>query len=310
MTEEQTSPKIHPYLREFLDYLHVERGAAKATVEAYRRDIQQHLLDLAAGGIAFPDEVNGDAITGWLDDLRAQGARPSTTARKTSALRRFYGYLTGEGYFREDPCRLTRNAGFPKRFKGALTLDEMQRLLDAVEQEGDDALRLRDQAMIELLYATGLRVSELLGLRPGDLNMQFLFLRVMGKGGKERLVPFHAGAAAKLTAYMEAARPALCAKRMAETLFVNNRGGPLSRMGFWKILRKYALLAGITTELSPHTLRHTFATHLLHNDVDLRILQELLGHADIGTTEIYTHLDERAMREMHQRFHPRNRKSK
>ncbi|RJP20585.1 MAG: site-specific tyrosine recombinase XerD [Candidatus Omnitrophota bacterium] len=305
---EKDSRKIHPYLREFLDYLRIERGVAAATVDAYDRDITQHLVYLKKNGITFPDQVSCEHLAGFIDLLYVKGMRPTSIARKTSALRRFYLHLVGEGYLQEDPTRLCRSPHAPKRFKGALTQDEVQKLIEAADSQGDDALRLRDQAMIELLYASGLRVSELLTLRPGDLNFQHGFLRTMGKGAKERLVPFHPQAAQKVLDYLERARPQLCIKRQSETLFVNQRGKPLSRMGFWKILRKYALLAGITSGLSPHTLRHSFATHLLENGADLRVLQEMLGHASISTTEIYTHTDERRIHELHQKYHPRNRK--
>ncbi len=306
--ENKPTAKKHPYLREFLDYLKIERGVASATVDAYERDMTQHLSFLKKKNIPFPTSVSCNILAEYIEDLHAKGLRPASISRKISSLRRFYLYLVGEGYLQEDPTRLTRTPRTPKRFKGALTQDEMQRLLEATEKEGDDALRLRDQAMIELLYASGLRISELLKLRPGDLNLQLGFLRTMGKGSKERLVPFHEKAAAKITEYLERGRPQLCAKRNCDVLFVNRRGTPLSRMGFWKILQKYALQAGITSDLSPHTLRHSFATHLLENGVDLRILQEMLGHSSISTTEIYTHTDERRIHELHQLFHPRNSK--
>ncbi|MEW6236718.1 MAG: site-specific tyrosine recombinase XerD [Candidatus Omnitrophota bacterium] len=307
---EQEPKKTNPYLRQFLDHLVLEKGAAKATLDAYRRDVEQHLRFLEERKTAFPAQMNGEVFLNYVEWLRGEGKRPTTMARKISALRRFYRYLVREKTFEEDPSRLVRSSTPPKQFKGALDADEVQRLLEATENEGDDALRLRDQAMIELLYAAGLRVSELLHLRPGDFNFQYLFLRTMGKGSKERLVPFHERAAQKIREYMERGRPVLCGGRAADTLFVNRFGKPLSRMGFWKILRKYALLAGITSDLTPHTLRHSFATHLLENGVDLRVLQELLGHSDISTTEIYTHIDQRRMRELHQQFHPRGKKKK
>lgn len=298
----------HPWLREFLDMLRLERGAAKATVEAYRRDIQQHLLFLNEQKLEFPSQVEPGVITDYFNALTVEGARPTTISRKTSALRRFYRYLLQEKYIDADPMRLSRTPSSPRRFKAALSVDETQRLLDTVSLGDDSPLRLRDRAMVELLYASGLRVSELLALRPGDINFQFRFLRTLGKGDKERLVPFHDAAEQKLTDYLERGRPELIQRADPGTVFVNRFGKRMSRMGFWKTLRKYALQAGIAAELSPHILRHSFATHLLHNGVDLRSLQELLGHASINTTEIYTHLDERRMSELHKQFHPRSRK--
>lgn len=306
---EIAKPKLNPYLRQFLDYLSIECGVSKATYDAYRRDIQQHLNFLAEQNAAFPQEATCILYHEFLDSLRGEGLRTTSLARKQSALRRFYQYLIQEGTLKEDPTRLSRISMPSKRFKGALTQEEMTALIAAVQQEKNPLLRDRDEAMLELLYATGLRVSELLNLRPGDLNMQFLYLRTLGKGSKERLVPFHDHAAQKVQEYMQNSRKALCAKRPCETLFVNRFGKPMSRMGFWKLLQKYALMAGIVTELSPHTIRHSFATHLLENGMDLRVLQELLGHASISTTEIYTHIDERRLFEMHRRFHPRNRRA-
>ncbi|MDX9752449.1 MAG: site-specific tyrosine recombinase XerD [bacterium] len=305
---DKTKGVLHPYVREFLDHLAIERGVSTATLDAYRRDLEQHLNWLEEAGVAFPTGVGAETLLRFLDHLRQEGLRPTSLARKTSALRGLYRYLIAEDYIQEDPTRLLQTALPPKRFKGALNRDEVERLLDAVAQEENEPVRLRDQAMMELLYATGLRVSELLNLRPGDLNFQFLFLRTLGKGKKERLVPFHEVAAEKVRFYMEHARPRFCQKKSADTLFVNRRGGKLSRMGFWKILRKYGVMAGILVELTPHTLRHTFATHLLENGVDLRILQELLGHSSIATTEIYTHVDQRRMREMLDQYHPRAQK--
>ena len=310
MKPSEMQPSLPPLLREYLSYLQLERGVAKNTLAAYRRDLLPHLHYLKERGVNLPEGVQAIHLSNYLEELREQGLRPNSLLRKISALRGFYRYLAMEYKLAEDPCRLLLSPRVTKRFKGALEQEEVQRLITATEQEGDDALRLRDQAMIELLYATGLRVSELLSLRPGDLNFSFHFLRTMGKGSKERLVPFHEEARRKVEKYLEASRTELCQGSRTEMLFVNRRGKPLSRMGFWKLLRKYALRAGIGPELTPHILRHSFATHLLENGVDLRILQEMLGHSSITTTELYTHLDERRMQEMHRRFHPRNRKKK
>ncbi|MFB3788386.1 MAG: site-specific tyrosine recombinase XerD [bacterium] len=308
MSEQSGEKPLHHFLREFLDHLTLERGSARATREAYRRDILQHLAWLEVKKIPFPDGVSDPTVADYLAWLRRESMRPKSIARKTSSLRRFYRYLAGEGYIAEDPTRLTRTSLPPQRFKGALQREEVDRLIEVTSLEKKPAYRLRDRAMLELLYATGLRISELLNLRPGDFNFQFQFVRTIGKGDKERLVPFHDQAARCVLEYLEEGRPALCGAQATDRVFLNRAGRPLSRMGFWKILKKYALLAGIQAELSPHTLRHSFATHLLENGVDLRVLQELLGHASITTTEIYTHLDQRQMLEMHRRYHPRGGK--
>ncbi|MBN2329873.1 MAG: site-specific tyrosine recombinase XerD [Candidatus Omnitrophica bacterium] len=299
---------LHPLLREFIDYLSLERGASPATRDAYRRDIRQHLEFLSEQNVEFPKQVTEAALAEYFAFLQTQGLRQNSLARKTSSLRRFYHYLIEENYLEVDPTRFIRTPSPPKRFKGALKVEEVERLINATDQVKNAAFRLRDRAMLELLYATGLRVSELIHLRPGDLNFQFQFLRAVGKGDKERLVPFHDRARKAVRQYLEEGRPELLNNQPTETLFVNRFGRPLSRMGFWKILRKHGLMAGITAELTPHTLRHSFASHLLENGVDLRVLQMLLGHASITTTEIYTHFDERRFQEMFQKYHPRGRK--
>lgn len=298
------------FIREYLDYLAIECGSSKATCDAYRRDILQHLGYLEERKVLFPDQVTAAVFSEYMDWLRAEKEMTTTSlSRKTSSLRGLYRYLISQRYIETDPTRLTRIPLPRKRFKGALEQEEVVRLIEATGQETKQEIRARDRAMIELLYATGLRISELLHLRPGDINFQMKYLRTVGKGNKERIVPFHDQAAECLNDYIENARPILCKKRTSETLFVNRFGRPLSRMGFWKILRKNARRAGIMAELTPHTLRHSFATHLLENGVDLRILQELLGHASINTTEIYTHIDTRRLIELHHRFHPRSKKT-
>ncbi len=308
MKETKPATQPRPFLREFIDHLALERGASRATCDAYRRDLVQFFDFLQDATIEFPGSVTEGVIADFMMELQNRGLRQNSLARKTSSLRHFYRYLLMEEYVTTDPTRLLRTPSPPKRFKGALNVEEVDRLIEATDRESNPAFRLRDRAMFELLYATGLRVSELLHLRPGDLNFQFKFLRTVGKGNKERLVPFHDRAERAVLDYLEQGRPVLSRRRVADTLFVNRFGRPLSRMGFWKILRKYGLLAGITAELTPHTLRHSFASHLLANGVDLRILQELLGHASITTTEIYTHFDERHFRELFLEYHPRGRR--
>ncbi|MFH1743221.1 MAG: site-specific tyrosine recombinase XerD [bacterium] len=295
----------HRYLTEYLHYLAAERGAAANTVAAYRRDLSDHLNYLAEHKIDFPRGVDEEVVAGYTEDLRTRGLRQSSIARKQSALRRFYRYLTREEYCASDPTHLIRTPRRSVQFSGALSHEEVDLLLAAVLNRDESPLHLRDKAMVELLYASGLRISELLGLRPGDLNFSLGYLRTMGKGDKERLVPFHQTAGARIQEYLERGRPELLKGRQSEFLFLNRFGRVLSRMGFWKVLRNYALQAGITTHLSPHTLRHSFATHLLEAGTDLRLLQEMLGHASISTTEIYTHIDQRRMHDLHQQYHPR-----
>ena len=203
----------HPYFREYLDHLILERGAAKATVDAYQRDIIQHLAYLNKQKILFPNNVTSEVFIDYIEELRAQGFQPTSLARKNSSLRRFYRYLQNEGYITEDPCRLSPSPRMTKRFKSAIKQEEVEKLIEAVEQEKNECLRLRDHAMLEFLYATGLRVSELLGLRPGDFDFYHLYVRVMGKGSKERLVPFHDLAADRIKEYLKRSRPALCVRK-------------------------------------------------------------------------------------------------
>lgn len=305
--QKPTSKPVPPSIREFMHHLQVERGISKASQDAYQRDLLQLAEYCQINQFPFPT-IGCETINSFVDSLRNHGLRPNSIARKISAIKTFYSYMIQEKHVEENPCRMLQAPKFNKRFKSALPLDEMQQLIHATEQEGNDALRLRDQAMIELMYAAGLRVSELLQLRPGDIDFQNQYLRTMGKGKKERLVPFHDEALRKLIEYVEHARPVLVKQNHTETLFVNRNGNKMSRMGFWKVLKKYALSAGIKTKLSPHIMRHSYATHLLANGVDLRVLQEMLGHSSITTTELYTHLDEQQMIGMHAKFHPRNKK--
>lgn len=307
MRDPRSSGKTDRYLVEYIHYLTAERGSAPNTVAAYRRDLADHLRYLETQQVAFPQAVDEQTILGYLDDLRARGLRQSSIARKQSSLRRFYRYLTREGYCTVDPTRFVRTPRRTPHFSGALSREEVDCLLAVVMSRDDSPLHLRDKAMLELLYATGLRVSELLSLRPGDLNFSFGYLRTTGKGSKERLVPFHQTAGERVREYLHRGRPHLLKGRQNEYLFLNRSGRRLSRMGFWKVLRHYALLAGIASHLSPHTLRHSFATHLLDAGTDLRLLQEMLGHASISTTEIYTHIDQRRMHDLHRKFHPRAR---
>lgn len=305
--QKNTAKPLPPSVREFMHHLKVERGISNASQDAYQRDILQLAEYCQINQYPFP-VASCDAINSFVESLRNHGLRPNSISRKISAIKNFYLYMIQEKYLDENPCRMLQSPKFNKRFKSALPQDEMQQLIHATEQEGNDALRIRDQAMIELMYAAGLRVSELLQLRPGDLDFQNQYLRTMGKGKKERLVPFHDEALSKLIKYVNYSRPELVKQNHTETLFVNRNGKPMSRMGFWKLLKKYALAAGIKTKLSPHIMRHSYATHLLANGVDLRVLQEMLGHSSITTTELYTHLDEQQMIGMHTKFHPRNKK--
>ena len=285
----------------YLMYLAAEKGLAPNSVNAYRSDIDRLIAELPRG--RRPEAANREDLLKVLRRMRLDGRSPRSVARWLVAMRGFFGYLLSEGEIQEDPSanldapRIWRN--LPK----VLDCEEVESLLMA--PDGSKPGGLRDVAMLEVLYATGLRVSELLGLRLGDLHLDAGYLRCTGKGGKERVVPLGGEADAKLQRYLAEARPALLGPKRTDRLFVNLRGGPLSRQGFWKIIKRYGVEAGITTPLSPHVVRHSFATHLLENGADLRAVQVMLGHADISTTQIYTHVNRERLRRLYESFHPR-----
>ncbi len=290
-----------PAVESYLDHLAAERGLAANTVAAYRRDLE--LLARMLGEGQALERAAHDQLLDVLRRLRAEGRSPRSVTRFLVAVRGYYRYLAGEGAIPEDPsARLDR----PKTWKPlpkVLAAEDVERLLAAPNR--GTTRGLRDAAMLELLYATGLRVSELVGLRLGDLHLDAGYLRCVGKGSKERAVPLGGEANAVLQRYLAEGRPLLVAGRRTDILFANGRGGALSRQGFWKLLRAHARAAGIRAGLSPHVVRHSFATHLLENGADLRSVQLLLGHADISTTQIYTHVHRERLKRLYDQFHPR-----
>jgi integrase/recombinase XerD len=302
MARARSSPRALPpalaaALEAFLDGLAVERGLANNTVEAYQRDLRQHLEMLSARGVTQPDAVQESHVILYLGHLRRSGAAPATAMRKVSALRSFYRCLVREEIIAADPCANLPAPQFLRRLPGVLSIEEVERLL--AQPNPSKPRGLRDRAMLELLYATGLRVSELVGLRRGDVNMDLRLLRCVGKGSKERIVPVGRPAISALQAYLASRQDA------SPVLFLGNKGKPLTRVAFWRIIGRYARQAGIQTPISPHTLRHSFATHLLDGGADLRAIQELLGHANIVTTQIYTHISVDRLREVYRAYHPR-----
>ncbi|MDI3317419.1 MAG: site-specific tyrosine recombinase XerD [Bacillota bacterium] len=286
----------------FLAYLGVERALSRHTVAAYRRDLEDFAAYLRLRG-GRPESADSEAIAAYLVVLTGRKLAPTTIARRVAALRAFYRFLQREGVRRDNPAREVGRPALPRRLPHVLTVEEVDRLLEtppAATPRG-----CRDRAMLELMYASGLRVSELVQLNLNDLDLEEEVVRCWGKGARERIVPVGSRALAALRLYLEWARPRLAGGRRQEALFVNARGGRLTRQGFWKLLRAYARRAGIRQAITPHTLRHSFATHLLENGADLRSVQELLGHADIATTQIYTHLTKGFIDEVYRRSHPR-----
>ena len=284
----------------YLDYLTVEKGLAPNTLEAYRADLAR--LDQSLGRRRVEQARHEDLLR-LMRQMRLDGRSPRSVARWVVAVRGFFGYLIAQGQLDEDP---TAHIDAPKTWKS------LPKVLDGSDVDGlmaaPDRSRprgLRDAAMLELLYATGLRVSELLRLRLGDIHLDAGYLRCWGKGSKERVVPLGSQADAAVQQYLADGRPVLLEGRRSEFLFVNRQGGSLSRQGFWKRVKDYGVRAGIAQSLSPHVLRHSFATHLLENGADLRAVQLMLGHSDISTTQIYTHVNRERLKRLYRDFHPR-----
>jgi integrase/recombinase XerD len=288
----------------YLTHLTVERRLAMNSVESYARDLTL-LATCAAGRNRGVDALGRADLEALVRDLMSEGRSPRSVARAVACFRGFYRYLVIDGRLRASPADDLRPPRAWKVLPRYLSVEEVDRLI--AQPDVSHPRGLRDRALIELLYATGMRVSELLTLRPADLNLDASYLTCTGKGAKERIVPFGDEAGSWVDRYVREARPLLLARRSSPRLFVNARGGGtgLTRIGFWKILKGYALQAGLTTTLSPHMLRHSFATHLLERGADLRAIQMMLGHADLSTTQIYTHVLEQRMRTIYDRFHPR-----
>jgi integrase/recombinase XerD len=290
-------------LDRFGDYLTLEQGTSPRTLEAYRRDVER-LVDYTRtkGGLS-PVDITSRMLREFIYHLKDVGLAPSSIRRNISAVRTYFRFLLSDGVVARDPSERLET---PKRWRtlpDVLTVDEVTRLISSPTL--DDPLAFRDRAMLELAYGAGLRVSEWITLGVRDVLLEDKLVRVFGKGSKERLVPIGRSAIGAVATYLRELRPKLEKGAGKGVLFLNARGEPLTRMGAWKILRKHVDRAGITKDVSPHTLRHSFATHLLEGGADLRAVQEMLGHADISTTQIYTHVDREYLRQVHRQYHPR-----
>jgi integrase/recombinase XerD len=291
------------FLDRYLSHLAVERGLSGNSLDSYARDLRRYLDYLRQQGLDSPELITRKQISEFLGLLSGYGLSPASLSRNISALRGFHRFLISENICKSDPTENIETPKLGRRLPEVLDLPEVEALL--AQPDPASPLGLRDKAMLELLYACGLRVSELLALKQSDLFFDHGFVRCFGKGSKERVIPVGQTARKWVGGYLSQARPGLRQKRASDTLFLNNRGSGLSRMGFWKILRHYAQMAGIKKNVHPHILRHSFATHLLEGGADLRSVQEMLGHADISTTQIYTHVDREYLKEVHRQFHPR-----
>jgi len=288
----------------YLTHLTVERRLAANSIEGYSRDLSG-LADFADRQGKHIEDLARPDLESFVRDLMAEGRSPRSVARAVACYRGFFRFLVIDGRLKSSPAADLRPPRAWKVLPRFLAVDEVDRLM--AQPVVNTPRGLRDRALIELLYATGMRVSELLSLRPADVNLEASYLTCTGKGDKQRIVPIGDEAADWVEKYVRQSRPALLGKRRSARLFVNARGGGpgLTRVGFWKILKGYALQAGLNRDLSPHMLRHSFATHLLERGADLRTIQMMLGHADLSTTQIYTHVLEQRMRSVYDRFHPR-----
>ena len=287
----------------FIDHLRFERNLSEQTIDAYRRDVVRmcsHARTLGRGGAG---EITTDDLRRFILVLKDLGLAPSSIARNIAAIRTYFRFLLGENEVVADPSERIDSPKAWKTLPGVLTVAEIERLLEAPDLV--HPLAWRDRAMLEFAYASGVRVSELTGIRVRDLHLDDEFASVFGKGSKERLVPVGRRAIGALAIYLRETRPRLERGKGEGRVFLNARGGPLTRMGVWKILQQHVQTAGIEKKVTPHTLRHSFATHLLEGGADLVAVQEMLGHADISTTQIYTHVDRSYLSQVHRQFHPR-----
>jgi len=289
----------------FIAFLRAEKNLAAKTVDAYAADVAEYVRWLEKKKVSLPLATQEDLL-GHLEQLEKKGLSARSRARHIAAIRGFHRFLEEEGLSKTNPTRHVDSVKFLSKLPVFLSLEEVEALLQA--PKADTGAGLRDKAMLELLYATGMRVSELVGLGMEAVRLEEGYVKVRGKGQKERLIPLGRSAAQAVFAYLQEGRPALLKGKASKALFVSSRQKAMSRMGFWKLLRRYALKAGISKDISPHKIRHSFATHLLDRGANLRAVQAMLGHADLSTTQIYTHVDTQRLRKVYDHAHPRSQK--
>ncbi|MCX7816491.1 MAG: site-specific tyrosine recombinase XerD [Syntrophales bacterium] len=294
---------MYDLIDEYLNYLTVEKGASSNTLEAYSRDIMRFVDFMVSNGRKSLDDITSEDVLLYLLFLGSMGLSPVTVNRNLAAVRGFFRYLLGVGKVKASPFSAAKSMKMGFRLPGVISKEEMFRLLST--PTGESPVDLRDRAIMELMYATGLRVSETVSLELKNINWQVGYLHITGKGGKERIVPVARSALECVRIYIERARPVLLRGRISNVLFINKSGRPFSRQGLWKVIRKYATRVGLGKRVHPHTFRHSFATHLLEGGADLRSIQLMLGHADISTTQIYTHVTGERIKEVHRKYHPR-----
>ena len=291
-------------VQDFINYLKIERNLSVNTIDAYRNDLNRYSQFLLENNIKRPDQINIRIIQEFINILSNVGLAPSSLSRNFSSIRSFHRFMVGENLTNSDPTELLQSPRIPARLPKILDLHEIESIMDTIDISTNKGIR--DRAIIETLYSTGVRVSELITIRMPDVFFHHEVIRVLGKGSKERIVPFGKRARKSLKNYITAVRSLLArSMKSRDILFLNMRGTPLSRMGVWKIVQQYVRAAGIKKQVSPHVFRHSFATHLLEGGANLRAVQEMLGHSDISSTQIYTHLDREYLIEQHRTFHPR-----
>lgn len=288
-------------IQSFTDYLQTEKKASKNTEVSYQRDLRKLAVFLKEHGIEKPEQMNATVLNSYLLYLEREHFSPATISRSIAAIHMFCQYACQEGKMVSDPSKALQPPKVERKMPEILSIAEVDLLLR--QPKTDTPKGIRDKAMLEMLYATGIRVSELIHLKTQDVNLMMGYITCRDE--KERIVPFGGPAKKALEQYLESARAALMHGREDDVLFVNCSGGPMSRQGFWKILKSYAKSAGITADITPHTLRHSFATHLLQNGADLKSVQEMMGHADISTTQMYLHLGVNKIRDVYRKAHPR-----
>jgi len=290
-------------VEQFRDYLALEAGNSANTVGNYVRDIGRLIAHAAARGASRPDAITAAQLREFVYDLKDLGLAPATIRRQISAIRTYYRFLVGEGHATRDPSERLESPKQWRTLPTVLTVAEVGRLLAAPNT--DEPLAMRDRALLEFAYATGARVSEVVAMKPQDLLYEDGLARIFGKGAKQRIVPVGRRALGAVALYAREIRPRFDRGKTRGALFLNARGTPLSRVGAWMVIKRAAKLAGLTKRVTPHTLRHSFATHLLEGGADLRAVQEMLGHADLATTQLYTHVDRDYLRSVHRQYHPR-----
>ena len=294
---------MNEFIEEFINYLAVERGLADNTLLAYRRDLKKYSAYLAKKGVKEAKQARREDISDFMYDQKKKGLSANSICRSLAAIKMFHRFLVRERLVAEDPTHLIDTPKIWKRVPNVLATAQIESMIDTVKGKGWQAVR--DKAILELFYASGMRVSELLNLKVDNVNLELGYVRCVGKGSKERIIPIGRRACEAVRTYCQTARKKLMKDKTTVVLFLSRLGRKISRQSIWKIIKNCGKKANIKTQIKPHTLRHSFATHLLEHGADLRSVQEMLGHSDISTTQIYTHVDKERLKTIHKQFHPR-----